>query len=116
MARLASNRIAWTYTDDTGFDWRVAAMKSMTDQTKLGGSAAAEGVPPKPASIKMRRTTVHKAGVGSRTVPIYESTAPLLVDAATVNANFGMTSDTFTWGGAIIAEKRPRGSVTTQSS
>lgn len=113
---LARNRIAWTYTDDVGKDWRVAAQKAMTDQTKLGGAAALEAVPPKPANIKMRRTTVHKAGVGSRTVPIYSTDAPLLVDAATVNCNFGMTSDTFTWGGAIIAEKRPRGSVTTQSA
>jgi hypothetical protein len=64
----------------------------------------------------MRHATVSKAGVGSRTVPIYSTDAPLLVEGGTVNANFGMTSDTFEWGGAIIAEKRPRGSVTKQAS
>jgi hypothetical protein len=94
----------------------VAAQKALTDQTKLGGSAAADTVLPKPASIKMRRTTVHKSGVGSRTVPIYSTDAPLLVAGATINVNFGMTSDTFKWGGAIIAEKRPRQSVTTDAS
>jgi hypothetical protein len=113
---LARNRIAWTYTDDVGKDWRVAAQKAMTDQAKLGGAAALGSVPPKPGNLKMRRTTVSKAGVGSRTVPIYTTDAALLADGATVNANFGMTSDTFEWGGAIIAERRPRGSVTKQAT
>ena len=116
MAVLSGNRIAWTYVDDTGKSWRVAAQKALTDQTKLGGSAAAITVLPKPNSIKMRRTTVRNVAHGSRTVPVYSTDAPILTAEATINVNFLGDSYAFTWGGAVIGEKRPRQSVTAQSA
>lgn len=88
MAAIPNDRIAWTYTDDSGYDWRVAAIAGYTSQTKLGGSAAAGTVPPLPASIKMRRLSVHNDVLGkTRTVPIYSNTAPLLTPAATIMLN-----------------------------
>lgn len=127
MARLASNRIAWTYTDDAGTDWRVAAVKAITDQAKLGGSAAASTVPEKPGWLKMRRTTVHNAtNSKSRTVPVYDTTAAILTAGETINLNLqlaagGDDSAAFTQGASkpmnLIGEKRlPRGRVTSQST
>jgi hypothetical protein len=127
MARLPANRIAWTYTDDGGFDWRVAAEKAVTDQAKLGGSAAAATVPEKPAWLKMRRTTVRNATNSiSRTVPVYAADAAILTAGETINLNLQLlngTSDSaaFTQGANsptnIIGEKRlPRGRVTSQSA
>ncbi len=118
MAELSSNRIAWTYTDDTGKDWRVAAVKALTDQGLLGGAPAASTVPPKPANIKMRRATGRTAGGVSRTFPLYDSSQTFAVDGApgTINANVLEVSTPFVWGGGVIPEKRPRISVTTQST
>jgi hypothetical protein len=116
MAALSGNRIAWTYTDDLGRDWRVAAQKALTDQGALGGSAAAISVPPKPVNIQMRRTTVRAAGTGSRTLPVYAADADILTAGDTINANFGGTSVEFTSSGTLISERRPRQSVTSQSA
>jgi len=120
MAALSTNRIAWTYTDDAGNDWRVAAQKALTDQSVLGGSAAAASVPPKPASIKMRRATVRNASYGSRTVPLYDATQTLVKPAGeaqgTINLNWLGDSHSFTSEGTLISEKRPRQSVTMQSA
>jgi hypothetical protein len=116
MAALSGNRIAWTYTDDLGRDWRVAAQKALTDQSKLGGSAAAITVPPKPASIHMRRTTVRAVGTGSRSLPCYAGDAAILTAGETVNANFAGNSVEFTSAGTLISERRPRQSVTAQST
>lgn len=118
MSELSSNRIAWTYTDDSGKNWRVAALKAFTDQALLGGAAAASTVPPKPASIKMRRATGRTAGGVSRTFPLYSGSQTYAVDGApgTINANVLEVSTPFVWGGGIIPERRPRISVTTQSS
>ena len=127
MARLAANRIAWTYTDDGGTDWRVAASKAITDQAKLGGEAAAASVPEKPAWLKMRRTTVRNATNSvSRAVPVYEANADILTPGETINLNLQLvngTSDSaaFTQGATsptnIIGERRlPRGRVTSQSA
>lgn len=88
MAKLSSNRIPWRYTADNGTVYRVAAMKAVTDQAKLGGAAAQAGDPPKPGWLKMRRITLIDATHGtSRTVPVYSSTAPILQPDATVNLN-----------------------------
>lgn len=127
MARLAANRIAWTYTDDALLDWRVAAVKAITDQSKLGGSAAAATVPEKPGWLKMRRTTVRNATNGkSRAVPVYAMDAAILTAGATINLNLQLLdgssdSATFTQGASaptnLIAEKHlPRGRVTSQST
>ena len=120
MAALSTNRIAWTYTDDAGNSWRVAAQKAITDQGVCGGSAAAASVPPKPASIKMRRATVRNPSYGSRTVVLYDATQTLVKPAGTsqgtVNLNWLGSSYAFTAEGTLISEKRPRQSVTMQAS
>jgi hypothetical protein len=118
VSELSSNRIAWTYTDDAGKDWRVAAVKALTDQGVLGGSAAAGSVPPKPANIKMRRATVRSAGGVSRTVPLYDGTQTLVVGdtLGTINLNIVQVETEMTAVGGIISESRPRQSVTRQSS
>lgn len=112
MVKLSSNRIAWQYHSDDGQTYRVAAQKALTDQGKLGGEAWAGVVGPKPANMVMRRTTVGAAGVGSRTVPVYDTDATILTAGTTLNANFQDDSVLFTSDGTVISERRPRRSVT----
>jgi hypothetical protein len=116
MVALSGNRIAWGYVSDDGNTYRVAASKALTDQGKLGGSAAALSVPPKPASMKMRRITVHAVGTGSRVVPVYSSDAAILVPGATINANFLGNSVEFTSQGNPIPEGHHIHNVTSQST
>ena len=116
MVVLSGNRIAWEYSSDDGNSYRVAAQKAMTDQSKLGGQAWAGSVGPKPATMKMRRITVRSAAHGSRTVPVYDTSAAILVAGATINANSGGDSYSFTSSGNPIPEGHIRKSVTTQSS
>ena len=118
MAELSSNRIAWNYTDDLGKIWRVAALKAITDQGLLGGSASGPSVPPKPANIHMRRATVRSAAGVSRTVPLYDNTQTLVTDEAInpINLNIDQVSTVMTPIGSVIAERRPRVSVTSQST
>ncbi len=131
MARLSTNRIAWTYTADDGVDYRVAAQKAVTDQNKLGGSAATADTPALPKHIKMRRMTVRNATINrSRTVPIYDGTAAILTAGSSVNLNSaGLVADVWTDDSyafdnmqsagqvIVIPEKHGRASpVTTQSA
>jgi len=116
MAPLSTNRIAWSYTDAAGKVWRVAAQKALTDQGILGGAAALSTVPPKPASIKMTRATVRSAAGVSRTVPLYDATQTLTTSTPVINLNYLENSTAFTWVGSVIPERRPRQSVTTQST
>jgi hypothetical protein len=118
LAELSSNRIAWTYVDDTGISYRVAALKALTDQALLGGAAAASTVPPKPPSIKMRRATVRSAGGVSRTVPLYSAAQTLIVGLVVtpINVNVAQVETAMTPVGSIIPERRPRVSVTSQST
>jgi len=115
MALLSGNRIAWTYTADDGNDYRVAAQKAMTDQNKLGGSAAASTLPEKPSAIKMRRCTVSN-GTYSRVVPVYEPTAPIATAGETINANVQGDSRSLTSNGGFIPEGGPRKNVTKQAA
>ena len=120
MTALLTNRIAWTYTDDAGNVWRVAAKKALTDQGVLGGSAAAATVAPKPANLHMRRATVRNGTYGSRVVPLYDATQTLVKpasqDQGTINVNWLNDSHSFTAIGSVISERRPRQSVTTQAT
>src|SRR5450756_865124 len=116
MVVLSGNRIAWTYTADDGTFYRVAAQKALTDQAKQGGTPAAGTVQPKPASLKMRRVTVHAAGIGSRVVPLYSVGAPLALSAETINANLGGDSHAFTSQGNPIPEGHHIHNVTSQST
>ena len=116
MARLSGNRIAWTYTSDDTNTYRVAAQKALTDQTKLGGTAAAGTLPEKPSAIKLRRVTVSNASGHSRVLVVYEPGAPITVAGETINANYGADSESFSANGGFIPEGGPRKNVTKQSA
>lgn len=116
VAELSRNRIAWNYTDDEGSTWRVAAMKAMTDQAKLGGSASNAGVKEKPSHIRMRRATVSNSAGHSRVVPVYEVSAAITVAGETINCNRGLDSEAYTSNGGFIPEFRPRRNVTKQTA
>jgi len=115
-ARLSSNRIAWSYTDTNGNVWRVSALKALTDQNKLGGTAAAGTVPARPNWGKMRRITVSNAAGHTRVLPVYDLAATILGTGSTIDANFGDASETFDGGGAFINETRQGGHTTRQST
>lgn len=120
MAVLSSNRIAWTYTDDAGNDWRVAANKAWTDQGVLGGAAAASTVPQRPAGYKMRRAVVSDGAGHSRVVPVYDGGADIITPGTSFNfnANVGgvITEVTGTSNGGFIREGSSRHNVTKQSA
>lgn len=120
MAVLSSNRIAWSYTDDDGNVWRVAALKAFTDQAKLGGSAAAATVPQRPGGWKMRRTTVSDGAGHSRVVPVYVTDAPIVTSGESLNYNANVagtiTMVTGTSNGGFIREGSSRHNVTKQST
>lgn len=118
MALLSNNRVAWTYTDDNGNNWRVAAVLAITAQNKLGGAAWNGTDPPKPANIKMRRISVRNAAQSaSRVVPVYSVGAPIQTAGATVNLNhLNVDSYAFTSSGNTIPQDHIRQNVTTQST
>jgi len=116
MARLATSRIAWAYTDDQGTTWRVSALKSMTDQNKLGGAVADETVPARPNWGKMRRITVGNNAGHSRVLPVYSIDAPILVAGTSINANHLDDSEAFHSGSGFINETRQGGKTTRQTA
>lgn len=116
MATLSTNRIAWTYTDDNGATWRVAAVKALTDQNKLGGTAWNGTDPAKPANIKMRRITLGDSSGHSRVVPVYSIGAPIQTKGATLNVNVLLTETTLTSDGNTIPQGHLRESVTRQAT
>ena len=116
MAALSTNRIAWTYTDEEGRDWRVAAQKALTDQGVLGGSAAAGTVAQKPASIRMRRATVSNSSGQSRVVHVYDNTATIKTAGTSINVNYLGNSVAFTSNGGVIPEFDPSRRATKQST
>jgi hypothetical protein len=78
MADLSQNLIAWTYKDDRGVNWRVAAKKAITDQlnvaaVKVGGQAAAGTLAKLPSWIKPRKRYVSN-GTIVRSVVCYDTT------------------------------------------
>ena len=120
MAVLSSNRIAWTYTDDDGGTWRVAALKAWTDQGVLGGSAAASTLKQRPGSWKMRRTTVSDGAGHSRVVPVYDTAATIVTAGTALNFNANVagaiTEVTGTSNGGFLREGASRHNVTKQST
>lgn len=116
MAALSTNRIAWTYTDDDGNNWRVAAQKALTDQAVLGGAAAAGTVAERPNLGRMRRCTVSDGLGHSRVVVVYEPTAPIVTAGTSINVNVLENSTAMTSNGGFIPEERPRRNVTKQST
>lgn len=100
MASL--NKIAWTYTDDKGDDYRVAATKAITDQQngslapKVGGSAAAASVKRLPPHIKPRYA-YFKYGTVQRKVICYEADCDAYaLDGTTLTLDTSGASQTFT--------------------
>lgn len=96
------NKIAWTYTDDNGVDWRVAVSKRITDQVngssavKVGGSAAAATVTRLPSWIKPRRRYVTYGAV-RRSVVCFDRTCDMwAVAATTITLETSGATQTFT--------------------
>lgn len=116
MAALSTNRIAWLYTADDGTVYRVAAQKALTDQSKLGGTAAVGNETPKPASIKMRRISLSDGAGHSRVVPVYTAGAPICTVGETLNCNLLENSTAFTSQGNPIPQSHERRNVTHQTS
>jgi len=116
LARLSDNRIAWTYTDNDGNNWRVAAVKAYTDQNKLGGDVWNGTEPPRPSNYKMRRLSVRTATGVTRVVPLYDGAAPLATPGATINLNLGADSASFVSSGNSIPEQHLIHNVTQQST
>lgn len=119
MAVLSSNRIAWSYTDDSGNVWRVAALKAWTDQAVLGGAAAANTVPERKGGSPMRRVTVSDGAGHSRVVPVYEAGATIATPGTSFNFNANVagaiTEVTGTSSGRVLPEGR-KPNVTKQST
>jgi len=82
-----NNRVAWTYTDDNGQDWRVSAkavyVLDGTDGAKYGGSAGAETDPLKPAGLRMRMVKCKSSGHPSKYVVAYETDATIWTTPST---------------------------------
>jgi hypothetical protein len=126
--RLPSNRIAWTYTDDVGQNWRMAAVKAYTDQNKLGGSAAAASVPAMPKWLKPRRIQLRYTRAGDiqrRSVVVYSVPCPILTPGSSINLNARIagTDQSQSFANAqyprtrLVPEGRPRkGAVVRQAS
>ena len=108
MAALSANRIAWTYTSDSGVDYRVAAQKAVTDQAKSGGSAAAATLPAKPGGLKMRRVSCSDGAGHSRTTPVYTVDAPIATPGTAINLNAAGDVRAMTTSNGPISESHSR--------
>lgn len=116
MAILSSNRIAWLYTDDFGAVYRVAAVKDLTSQAVLGGSAATGFEPERPTDFKMRRITVSTADGKSRVLPVYTPGAPILTSGTLINVNYDQVETAFKSSRSFIPEQHRRPNVTHQTA
>lgn len=101
----SQNKLAWTYTDEMGRDWRRAADKAITDQlddvtVKVGGAAAGATVIRFPTWIKPRVALVQSAGGVKRRVVAYESGALILTAGATITLETSGADVTFTTYGS----------------
>lgn len=117
----SANKLAWTYTDDNGDDWRVAASKAITDQVngsaavKVGGSAAAATVKRLPPYIKPRKRYVVYGNV-RRAVVCYDRTCDLwAVPGTTITLETSGADQTFTRTADGVYNERRR-DTTSQSS
>jgi hypothetical protein len=91
-------------------------MKAHTDQAKQGGADGSTTALPKPASLKMRRVTVHNDTYGSRVVPCYEIGSPIAVQGETILLNAAGDARTFTSRGNPLPEGHQIHNVTSQSA
>lgn len=111
-----NNRVAWTYTDDRGNDWRVSAkavyVLDPTDGGKYGGSAASAAVKRLPKGYSMRKVY---ATCGGKLLAItcYETTAvAFTTEGTTLTRNLNGIDTTATTTEGTLAEKRPRAGIT----
>lgn len=115
----SQNKLAWTYTDEMGRDWRRGASKAITDQlddqtVKVGGAAAAGAVLPFPSTrIKPRVALVRSAGNVLRRVVAYEAGAYILTAGSTITLETAGSDVTFTTYGA--EGERSRNGITQSS-
>jgi hypothetical protein len=116
MARLSTNRVAWTYTADDGTAYRVAAEKGIVDQAKQGGADGSGINIAKPAWLKMRRVTVKSVAHGSRVVPLYDVGAILATAGTTIVLNADTDSFAFTSRGNPLPEGHIIHNVTQQAT
>lgn len=116
MAFLDTSRIAWTYTADDGTNYRVAAVKALTDQAKQGGADGSAVALSKPGTLKMRRVSCRTAGGVTRVFPLYVAGSPLATAGATINANVDGVSTSFISRGNPLPEGHIRRSVTEQTA
>ncbi len=116
MADLSQNLIAWTYTDDKGAEWRMAAKKAIVDQLiltapKVGGSPAASTLPKLPSWIKPRRAYCTN-GTIVRSVVCYKVDASCwTTPGQTINLSTSGDSDEFVITQGSYAERRRTGIV-----
>ena len=116
MARLSTNRVAWTYTADDGTAYRVAAVKGIVDQAKQGGADGSGINLQKPAWLKMRRITVKSGAHGSRVVPLYDIGTVLATAGTTILLNADTDSFAFTSHGNPLPEGHIIHNVTSQAT
>jgi len=113
----STNRVAWTYTSDAsrgGVDYRVSALKTMTDQAVSGGGAAASSVPPKPAGLHMRGVYVSDGAGHLRKAIAYTEDADILTPGTAVTVSILGTATACTSTGTKIPERIRN--ATTQST
>jgi hypothetical protein len=116
VALLSTNRIGWKYTADNGTVYRVAAQKALTDQAKLGGSAADGTEPIRDTDWTLRRITLSDASGRSRVVVVYENGAPIVTAGESLNVNYLGDQHSLLSSGVLIPEHHKRPNVTKQTS
>jgi hypothetical protein len=116
-----NNRVAWTYTDDLGVDYRVSAksvyVNHATDGGKYGGALADSTVPALPKGFKMRKVKLTSATHPDLWVVVYETTATAWTTGGTTltrNLNGVDVVYTVTVDGRR-SEKHPRSGITQQA-
>jgi hypothetical protein len=105
--------VSWTYTDDQGNDWAIAAKANMvldaTDGPKLGGAAAGRAVPQLAGNMRPRRAQVADASGNQRWVICYDTTAALwTTPGTTITLNYFGTDVQFESTGTTRGEKKNR--------
>lgn len=109
-----NNRVAWTYTDDNGADWRTSAkavyVLDGTDGAKYGGGAGSESDPEKPRQLRPRMVKCKSAGHPSKYVVAYETTATIWTTAGTtLTLNLNGVDTVYTTTKGKRAEHNPDG-------
>ncbi len=111
MPAQSGNMISWTYTDDNGKEWRVAARKAITDQlevadVKVGGSAGDPADDKLPRYIRPRKRYVVAADGTRRGVVCYTTSAPLwTTPGITITLMHGADGVVFTYVKGKYAER-----------